>query len=337
MSAPPERVLVTGATGALGPAVIAALQARGRTVRALVRRRDAAAGPGVECVEGDLTDHASLARAVHDADAVVHLAALLHIVNPAPALRPRYQAVNVDGTAALVAAARAAGVRRFVFAGTTAVYGATAVPVDESAPPAPDSWYASSKLEAEARVLAAHRPGAFQATVLRVSAVYGPRVKGNYQRLLHALAVGRFVPIGAGANRRSLIYETDAAEAFAAAVALDAAGPAVFNVSDGTPHSLAAIVAAMCRALGRPAPRFAVPAGPVRLAAGLVSAACRAAGRQPPGAVASLAKYFESSVVDAARAARDLGVRPAVDLDTGWRRTVDALRAAGTLPGAGRS
>ncbi|MGE0813632.1 MAG: NAD-dependent epimerase/dehydratase family protein [Vicinamibacterales bacterium] len=336
MASPPERVLVTGATGALGPAVIAALQARGRAVRALVRPRAAGVGPGVEWVEGDLTDQASLARAVHDVDAVVHLAALLHIVNPAPALRPRYQAVNVDGTAALVEAARAAGARRFVFAGTAAVYGPTAVAVDESAPPAPDSWYAASKLEAEARVLAAHRPGAFQATVLRLSAVYGPRVKGNYQRLLQALAARRYVPIGAGRNRRSLIYETDAAEAFAAAVDIDAAGPAVFNVSDGTPHALAAIVEAMCRALGRPAPRFAVPAGPVRAVARLASVACRTVGLPPPGVVSSLTKYFESSVVDAARASRALGVRPVVDLDTGWRRTVDALRAAGSLPGAGR-
>ncbi|MEZ5290838.1 MAG: NAD-dependent epimerase/dehydratase family protein [Vicinamibacterales bacterium] len=336
MPARPERVLVTGATGALGPAVIEALRARGRIVRALVRRRGAEADPAVEWVDGDLTDPASLVRAVHDADAVVHLAALLHIVNPAPALRPRYQAVNVDGTAALVAAARASGVRRFVFAGTTAVYGPTAVAVDESAPPAPDSWYAASKLDAEARVLEAHQPGVFQATVLRLSAVYGPRVKGNYQRLLHALAARRFVPIGAGHNRRSLIYETDAADAFAAAVDRDAVDPAVFNVSDGTPHALGAIVEAMCLALGRPAPRFALPAAPVRAVAGLASGVCRVVGLRPPGAVSSIAKYFESSVVDSARASRDLGFRPAVDLDTGWRRTVEALRADGALPGEGR-
>lgn len=334
-AAPAGRVLVTGATGALGPATLRALAAAGHRVRALVRTPAAVVADGVEPWVGDLTDRASLDRAMLDVDAVVHLAALLHVVHPPPGLRADYHRVNVDGTRALAAAAGQAGVRRLVFASTAAVYGPTPVPALETTAPAPDSWYAESKLAAEAALLAAHRPGTFDVTILRLSAVYGPRVKGNYQRLLRMLAAGRFVPIGSGANRRSLIHEDDAATALATATVHHAAPGSVFNVSDGTPHQLRQIIAAMCLALGRPEPRLAIPAGPAIAAARLVEWTCGLAGRRPPRAAAMLAKYREESVVDASRIARQLGFVAGVDLAAGWQSTVRELRAAGALPPQG--
>ena len=103
----------------------------------------------------------------------------------------------VDGTEAVAEAAAAAGVRRLVLASTTAVYGPTgAQPASEDTAPAPDSWYAESKLEAERVARAVGRRTGLEIVVLRLSAVYGPRVRGNYRRLLRAMARGRFVSIG---------------------------------------------------------------------------------------------------------------------------------------------
>jgi UDP-glucose 4-epimerase len=314
--------------------VVRTLLDHGHQVRILVRRAGAPHDPRVEPVIGDVTDVAALGRAVDGIDAVIHLAALLHVVDPDPSLRAVYQAVNVDATIALADAARRAGARRFVLASTTAVYGPTAAAASETTPAAPESWYAESKLAAEATVTTRHHAGQFDVTVLRLSAVYGPRVKGNYQRLLGALAAGRFVPIGSGRHCRSLVYEDDAASALRLAVAHAPAPSGIFNVTDGTPHELRAIIAAMCRALGRPVPRLTLPAGPVRLAAALAATASRLVGRRPPSAVASLAKYLEPSVVDGSRWVRELGFQAHVDLDTGWRRTAEALREAGVLPAA---
>ena len=210
-------MLLTGATGALGPAAIRALVASGFEVRALTRSPGPAEAAGIAHAVGDLADRASLERAVEGMDVVVHLAALLHIANPAPDLRSEYHRINVEGTQSLADAAARAGVRRFVLASTAAVYGPTSAPATESTRPAPDSWYGESKLAAEGAVLGAHRPEAFDVTVLRLCAVYGPRIKGNYERLLRALASGRFVPVGPGMNRRSLIHEDDAAAALVAA------------------------------------------------------------------------------------------------------------------------
>ncbi len=127
-------------------------------------------------------------------DAVIHLAALLHIVNPPPSLQPEYERINVGGTATVVEAARQAGVGRMVFFSTIAVYGDSAGGIlTEDSPPRPDSFYAQTKLAAERIVLAAKRAdGRPLGTVLRLGAVYGSRIKGNYRRLLHCPCPGPF-------------------------------------------------------------------------------------------------------------------------------------------------
>lgn len=326
------RVLVTGATGALGPAMLEALFLAGWEVRALVRRPDAVLPAAVERSVGDLSDRVALAAAVRDTDAVVHLAALLHITDPPPAMRAQYHEVNVAGTRHLAAAAAEAGVRRLVVASTAALYGPTMVPADEATPPHPDSLYSESKLAAESAALAVHRAGTLDVSVLRLSAVYGPGIKGNYWRLLRALAVGRFVPLGSGLSRRSLVYESDAAAAFVQALRHPAAAGRVYNVSDGSPHQLREIVRSMCDALGRREPSLRIPVAPALVGARLIESATRALGRTPPVTTAAIHKYLESSVIDSSRIARELGFAPQVNLAAGWRATVETLRAAGRLP-----
>jgi UDP-glucose 4-epimerase len=241
-----KRCLVTGATGALGPSVIRVFRGAGYEVRALVRRRAAADLPdGVEVMEGDIADRAAVETAVRDVDVVVHLAALLHVVDPPPQLAAEYERVNVEGTRVLTEAATAAGVRRIVFFSTIAVYGDSAGRVlDEETPIAPATAYARTKAAAEAIVLAAPT-----GVVLRLAAAYGPCVKGNYRSLVRAIARHRFVPIGRGSNRRPLIFEEDAARA-ALHIAEHAALGRVFNASDGELHTVAEIIDAIYRSLG---------------------------------------------------------------------------------------
>ncbi len=114
----------------------------------------------------------------------------------------------------------------------------------------PDTFYAQTKLAAEKIVLNARgADGQPLGTVLRLCAVYGSRIKGNYERLTHALVRHRFIPIGSGLNRRTLVYDKDVGRAAVLAVSHPAAaGPhtnpvgvgagRVFNVTDGTFHTL---------------------------------------------------------------------------------------------------
>ncbi|MEZ5319812.1 MAG: NAD-dependent epimerase/dehydratase family protein [Vicinamibacterales bacterium] len=343
---PSAPCLVTGATGAIGPALVRALVEEGHPVRVLARR---APGPGlfpagVEVVAGDVTDPASVDAAAAGTSRVFHLAAKLHLPNPSPDLHPDYERVNVEGTRHVMDAARRHGVARVVFFSTISVYGPSRGQVlTEDSPARPETIYAATKHRAEQIVLgaAADAPGTkgttaaagtagTTCTILRLAAVYGPRVKGNYRRLLDAMARGRFVPIGRGRNRRTLVFEEDVARAAVLAAAHPAAAGRAFNVTDGTHPPLADIVAAIARALGQHPPRFAVPVAPVRLAAGAADRAARLLGRRLTIG-AAVDKYLEDVAVDGRRIQADLGFVPAFDLDAGWRRTVARLRQDGVL------
>ncbi len=316
-------VLVTGASGAVGPCVVDALYSAGYQVRAFaLDALPAGAFPGgVQTLIGDVTDPAAVQTAMHGVDAVVHLAALLHIVNPPPELRAKYERINVGGTATVVAAAIKAGVKRVLLASTIAVYGPSNGQIlNEDAAPHPDTFYAQTKLAAEKIVLTAKRAdGQPLGTVLRFGAVYGTRIKGNYERLMQSLARGRFIPLGAGQNRRTLVYDKDLACAVVLAVQHPAAAGKIYNVTDGQFHTLNEIIAAICAALERQPPRLSIPIGLARVLAGMLEDAMRLIGRRAPISRATLDKYTEDIAVEGQRIQKELGFLPQYDLDAGWR------------------
>lgn len=327
-------VLVTGATGAIGPQIVIALCAAGYLVRtfSLNTPETELFPPNVEERIGDVTDPAAVQSAIQGVDAVVHLAALLHVVNPLPELREKYERINVGGTATVVAAAVKAGVKRVILASTIAVYGPSNGRIlDEDSVPHPDSFYAQTKLAAEKIVLnSKYADGQPLGTVLRFGAVYGTRIKGNYQRLLWSLARGRFISIGAGRNRRTLIYDKDLARMVVLAMQHPAAGN-IYNVADGRFYELNAIIAAISAALGRKPPQFSIPFGPVRIVAGIIENAMRLSGRHSPVSQATIDKYTEDIAVSSERARTHLGFIPEYSLAAGWRETVQEMRAAGEL------
>jgi dihydroflavonol-4-reductase len=172
--------LVTGATGFVGSAVARALAARGHGLRVLVRRgsdRRNLVGLEAEVVEGELTDAASLARAVVGCRFVVHVAADYRIWVPDPAAM---LASNVEGTRALFTAALAAGVERVVHCSSVAALGLTkdGSPADETTPVSEDGIvgiYKKSKFRAELAVLELVHGRGLDAVIVNPSAPVGPR------------------------------------------------------------------------------------------------------------------------------------------------------------------
>jgi len=326
-------VLVTGATGAIGPRVVEALSEAGHHVRSL--SIDAPSGgvlpKQIEATVGDITDADTVRRAVKGCDAVVHLAALLHIMNPPKSLRPEYERVNVAGTRNVVDAAMAADVQRVVYFSTVAVYGPTLGQVmSEESTPRPDSFYAETKLAAE-RIVLASRSASNQpmGTVLRLGAVYGSRIKGNYDRLVSALDRGTFVPIGSGSNRRTLLYDKDLGAAAELALTHPAAAGVVFNVTDGTYHTVTEIIDAICLGLGRKPPIFTLPLTPVRLGVGTLDRLLGSVGLRSPISLATIDKYTEDVAIDGTRIRRVLGYSANWGLQEGWRDTIDEMRCIG--------
>jgi nucleoside-diphosphate-sugar epimerase len=329
------RILITGATGAVGPLVVKAFHTAGYAIRTLSMDPPPAGiwPDNIETRLGDITDTSAVQTAMQGVDSVIHMAALLHIVDPPPEMRDKYEKINVGGTATIVDAAIDAGVRRVVLFSTIAVYGqSNGRIITEDTPPQPNTFYARTKRDAEEILLAAKRAnGEGLGTVLRLGAVYGPRIKGNYQRLVQSLARGRFVPLGNGSNRRTLVYDKDVAHAAVLAATHPMAAGNVFNVSDGCFHSMNDIIGTICDALGRRSPSFALPVRPVRFAAGLLEESLKLFGRSSPVTRDTIDKYTEDTAVDSQLIQAVLGFAPQYDLMSGWKETIQEMRRAGDL------
>jgi len=329
------RALVTGANGALGPSLIIFLASKGWDVHALVRQPnlDILGRIPAKVFVGDITSPKSLREAFQGVDVVFHLAALLHILNPSEDSVQDYHLTNVIGTKNVISQAQQEGVRRVVFFSTIAVYGdhSSSVLTEETIP-RPDSIYGRTKLEAEKVVLSARRnDGKPLGVVLRLSAVYGARIKGNYRRLLRSLDSGRFIPVGRGENRRTLVFDRDVAQAAFLTANHPAAPGSIYNVTDGHFHTVEEIITIMCDALGRTPPRLMLPIGPIRRIVGLSEDALRFFNRRAPITRASLDKFTEDIAVDGRRIQEHLGFSPQYDLAAGWNETVAEMRRSGDL------
>jgi UDP-glucose 4-epimerase len=253
---------------------------------------------------------------------VHHLAGLAHVIRARRGDSDgAFHRVNVEGTRNVAQAAAAEGVPRLVFYSTIAVYGATSYPavLDESSPVRPSGPYADSKARAEAVVV---RLLGRRSTVLRLAAVFGPRMKGNYRTLVRAVTAGRFVPIGRLANRRTVVCDEDVGAAAAFMSGPVDAGGQVLNVTDGEIHTLGEIVDAVAHAAGRRSPQWHVPVAPVRAVA-LACGAARAIGLPLPPVDTLLDKYLEDVAVRGDRL-QSLGFRPSCSLRECARRAVES-------------
>lgn len=264
-----RRVLVTGATGFIGPTVVRELVNAGYRVIALVRDDRAHARlerqSGLEFRQGDLRDRTSLMRAIRDCHAVIHLAAL---VDPKLLHDPsEVFAVNRDATIELARCAREAGVARFVFMSSIAAMGFRSGLATSESPCRPTTDYGRAKLEAE-HALAALKTVAFQPIVLRPPTVYGPGERYNFLSLVRAIERGYFRIIGDGTNRFPLCTTENLARTVVAAV--DGRLPdGVHLVADAEPYSFDRITRAVARALGRRVPKLHVPIRVARVVSGL--------------------------------------------------------------------
>lgn len=317
-----KTVLVTGATGAIGTPLTNHLFEKGYKVRVFVRDLQKCSVPDtVEIYQGDLGTGSGIDAAVKGVDIIFHLAAKLHISDPSKQVAAEYHKINVEGTQRLIDAAVNENVERFLFFSTISVYGSgkRGQTLDESSAVKPEDIYAATKVQAEQVVRKFPRN-----VILRPGAVYGPTMKGNYNRLVAALQKGRFFFVGDALNRRTLVYIDDLCRATVAAAEHPHAQGNVYNVTDGSMHTMHEIVEAICTALQKPLPKIHVPAAPLHFVFGLIETICKPLGIHLPVGRATIDKLTEDIAVRGDRIQKELDFNPAYDLTKGWRECVVA-------------
>jgi nucleoside-diphosphate-sugar epimerase len=314
-----KRVLVTGASGFVGRAIVTRLVADQRYVVRIATRRplvDLPAQIEQETI-GDLGTATDWRAALANVDVVVHAAARVHVMRERvadPQLAFRH--ANVEGTTRLAHAAVEAGVQRLVFLSSIKVNGETTLPgrafrADD--PPAPADPYAISKREAEDALRDVARTTGLQVVIVRAPLVYGPGVKANFASLMRLVRRGVPLPLGAIDNRRTLVALDNLVDLVVTCVEHPAAANQTFLAGDGEDLSTTELLRRLGLALGRPARLIAVPASWIELVAS-------ALGRR---AIAD--RLCGSLQVDISKATDVLGWHPPLSVDAGLSRAAEAF------------
>ncbi|MGA2167777.1 MAG: SDR family oxidoreductase [Terracidiphilus sp.] len=306
--------LVTGAAGFIGRSIAAALVARGQTVRGIDnfiagKRANLVGLEAMEFLEGDLADPAACAEVCAGVEIVFHEAALASV--PRSVSDPVATNVNcVDATLNLLVAARAAGVRRVVYAGSSSVYGdAPTLPKKEEMLPDPISPYAVAKLAGEHYMRAFTRVYGLETVVLRYFNVFGPYQDptSQYSGVLavfcrRMLAGERPTIYGDGEQSRDFTYIDNVVHAnlLAAAAPAEKVAGQMMNTATGTRITLNQTFGILCELTGY-------------------------SGK--PDYAEGRAGDIRDSLADIRRAGELLGYKPIVDFREGLRRTVEWYRS----------
>lgn len=326
------KALVTGAGGFLGGAVVDALLARGAQVTAYQRGDyPALAARGVRVVRGDVADAAAIAGACEGQDVVFHVAAKAGVWGT----WADFERANTQGTAQVIAACRAAGVRKLVYTSSPSVvfHGGDMAGVDESVPYPThhEAPYPATKAAAEQLVLAANSPD-LSTVALRPHLIWGPGDPHFMPRLIARRRANRLRRIGPGTNLVDATYVTNAADAHLLAadrLAPDAAcaGKAYF-IGNGEPIGAWALVDMFLGAAGLPPVEGAVPAE-LAVAAGWVLEGVHTLFNLPgePLMTRWMARELATTHwFDLTAARRDLGYAPAVTTEAGLVMLAASLR-----------
>ena len=316
-----QRILVTGASGFVGKALLQRLiENQTVDVVAASRTHISSGNRGVDAVAiGDIGPETDWRTALSRVDTVVHLAARVHVMHDRSA-NPLsdFRIANVAATMQLARQSAEFGVRRFIYISSIKVNGEftrAGRPFRAEDHPGPMDPYGVSKLEAELELRQFAEETGLQVVVVRPPLVYGPGVRANFRNMMGWLDRGLPLPFGAVDNQRSIIGLDNLCDLISVCTQHPAAAGKTFLASDGEDVSTTDLLRRLGKALGKPARLLPLPHG-------LLMAALSAIGQRNV-----VQRLCSSLQVDIAPTRTLLGWAPPVSLDEGLRRTAQAFLA----------
>jgi nucleoside-diphosphate-sugar epimerase len=321
-------VLVTGATGFLGSALVTELVKQKQPVRVLARDETKARsqfGDAIDIVAGEITDAAQVQCAVEGATIVYHFAGrLYHPSTPAEL----YYRTHVEGTRILLDACKRlldgkGQLQRIVHCSTTGVHGVTGkTPAAEDAPFAPTNPYEETKLQGELLALKAWKDDGLPVSVARPGLVYGP---GDLHLLgfFSSIKKGRPCLINGGKALIHPIYIDDMTAAFLLCAECPQAIGHSYNIAGDHPVSFRELATAIARSLGKPLPEGDIPLWLANLASDVFALVPGMKGENAPLTRSRVKFLTNSRVYNIERARSELGFAPTMTLEEGMLRTAD--------------
>lgn len=326
-----RKILVTGANGFLGRAVISRLQDTGFSLRAT----DLGAisnNSAIEYMNADITRPEELSPVLEKVTTVIHVAGLAHQFSPDSNSTGKFRLVNEIGTANVASVASAKSVQHMILISSVSVYGPDAKAMrDENTPCIPVDPYALSKYNAELRAIEIAKKSGMALTILRLATLYGEGDPGNMNRLMRSLDRGRFVWIGDGSNRKSLLYKGDAARIcqIVATGSNSVTGIKIYNIS-APACSMHEIVDSLSQSLGKSPLPVRIPASTAVCLSGWLSLVPGGRLKQLPR---TIKKWLDEDTFDTGLIERDYGFYTEVGLMEGIKREVSWYRQQSQVAG----
>lgn len=311
-------ILVTGATGFVGQALVVKLLAEKNNVIAGVRRKSFVFDSKLKQLElGDLSSGEAISLDSASIDIIIHTAARVHIMNETIGSDPltEFRKVNTAATINLARQAADVGVKRFIFISSVKVNGEMTIagkpfqPTDDDIPTDP---YGLSKYEAEQGLLKIADETGMEVVIIRPPLIYGPNVKANFSSMMKWVYKGIPLPLGAIENKRSLIGIDNLCDFIIHCIDHPKAANEVFLISDGEDVSTSELLNKVAKAFGLKARLLPISVSIMTFAATLI------------GKKAVANRLFSSLQVDSAKARDLLDWKPLITMDEQLKKTAVA-------------
>jgi len=309
-----QRVLIIGCNGFIGRHL--ALELRGDWCIRGTYRSEEGIKKLPSCVEGfqlDVTTTVGWAEALDGVDAVIHLAARTHILRDGSAgVLGRYAKVNVGGTQRALEMCQLYGIKRLVYVSSIKAVGeGSSLAYSENTACRPEDAYGITKRQAEELILGRTREDGMETLILRPPLVYGPGVRGNFQRLLRAADISLPLPLAGIRNARSMLFVGNLTHCIRFLLQSPCWPSAVYHVADaGAPLSTPGLLQEISTLMGRKSHLFQFPETLLRWGLALV-------GRREDAR-----RLTRSLIVDASKLKTELGWNPPIPHAEGLRETV---------------
>jgi len=349
-----QKILVTGATGFIGKALVQAMTKQNFNVIAGIRKQSSSEAsildgsidngnyyfkPGaykipyassqnkcctslqaIKQVElGDLSSVTDHTVALQGVDVVIHLAARAHIMHDtASDPLAEFRKINTTGTLNFAIQAANAGVKRFIFISSIKVNGemtTNGIPFQVEFPTPPTDPYALSKYEAEHGLLSLAKNTGMEVVIIRPTLVYGPGVKGNFAVMIKWLLTGIPLPLGMINNQRSFVALDNLVSFIMLCITHPRAANEVFLISDGEDVSTTQLLQKIARAFNKRALLLPIPVICLQLTARLIGQSDKAG------------RLFNCLQVDSSKASDLLGWHPVISMDQQLKKIAESYQA----------